>query len=218
MAQADEKFPESLQRAVSLYGEAAALDPQNPLPHLRMARAYLALGDGTKEDPSPWYERGKVAAERALALKEDSADAHFFVAANWGRGVEHLPFWKRSPTIVADLEKHLSRALALDPQHSRALHMMGMLLDRTPGPLRLLLVGKRDQVEDYLKRAVEADADRYAYIRWSLVEFYRDAGLPAKARVQAQALLAMSNPTDRRAWADTYRPAAEALLKNLNAH
>jgi len=212
-AQADEKFPESFQRAVSFYRDASVLDLQNPLPYLRMAKAYLALGDGLKEDQLPWYERGELAAERALALKEGSADAHFYLAANRGKVVKLKPFWKVSPTIVADLEKHLLRAIELDPRHARALHMMGILLDRTPGPLRLLLTGKKEQVEDYLKRAVDADAHSYAYIRWSLAEFYRDAGQLTKARAHAQALLGMSDPTDRRAWVETYRPAAEALLK-----
>lgn len=217
LTQTDDGFPDSFTRALTLYEQAAALDPRNALPSIRMARTCLALGDWLGKDELQWYERGEQAAERALALKEDSAEAHFFLAANRGNVVNLRPFWKVSPTVVADLEKHLLRALELDPRHARALHMMGVLLDETPGPLRLLLAGRKEQVEDYLTRAVEADANRYAYIRWSLVEFYRDAGRPAQTRVQAQALLAMNGPVDRRRWAQKYRPAAEALLKNLAA-
>ena len=198
LTQSDEGFPDAFLRAVALYEKATALDPQNPVPHIQMARACLALGDWLPNGNLPWYERGEKAAELALNLKEDSAEAHFYLAANRGKVVNLRPFWKVSPLIAADLEKHLLRALELDPRHARALHMMGILLDRTPGPLRLLLAGKKDQVEDYLKRAMEADADRYAYIRWSLAEFYRDAGRLAQARVQAQALLAMTHPVDRR--------------------
>ena len=217
LTQTDEGFPDSFTRALALYEQAAALDPRNPLPYVRLARVYLALGDWLGKDKPQWYERGEQAAERAVALKEDSADAHFYLAANRGNVVNLRPFWTVSPTVVADLEKHLLRALELDPRHARALHMMGILLDETPGPLRLLLAGKKEQVESYLTRAVEADATRYTYIRWSLVEFYRDAGRPAQARAQAQALLAMAGPVDRRMWVEKYRPAAEALLKNLAA-
>ncbi|TAL12463.1 MAG: hypothetical protein EPO02_01470 [Nitrospirae bacterium] len=217
LTQTDEGFPDSFTRALTLYEQAASLDPKNPLPHVRMARACLAIGDWLGKDELRWYERGEQAAERALALKEDSAEAHFFLAANRGNVVNLRPFWKVSPTVIADLEKHLLRALELDPRHARALHMMGAVLDETPGPLRLLLAGKKDQVEGYWTRAVEADAGRYAYIRWSLVEFYRDAGRPVQARAQAQALLAMAHPVDRRLWAEKYRPAAEALLKHLAA-
>lgn len=217
LTQTDDGFPDSFTRALTLYEQAAALDPQNLLPYIRAARACLALGDWLGRDRLPWYERGEQAAERVLALKEDSAEGHFLLAANRGNIVNLRPFWKVSPMVVADLEKHLQRALELDPRHARALHMMGVLLDETPGPLRLLLRGRKEQVEGYLTRAVEADANRYAYIRWSLVEFYRDAGRPSQARAQAQALLAMVHPTDRRTWTEEYRPAAESLLKNLAA-
>ena len=218
LTQTDEGFPESYRRALTLYEQAAALDPQNPLPYIRIARECLALGDWLPDGNLPWYERGEHAAARALNLQEDSADAHFYLAANRGNVVNLQPFWRVSPMIVADLEGHLRRALELEPRHARALHMMGILLDQTPGPLRLLLAGKKAQVEGYLKRAVEADADRYAYIRWSLAEFYRDAGRIDQARAQAQALLAMTHPVDRRMWAETYHPLAENLLKVLAAH
>jgi len=217
LTQTDEGFPDSFIRAVSLYEQAMSLDQQNPQPHVRMARACLALGDWLGKDKLQWHERGEQAAERALALKEDSAEAHFYLAANRGNVVNLKPLWKVSPTVVADLEKHLLRALELDPRHARALHMMGVLLDRTPALLRLLLVGKKEQVETYLTRAVEADSNRYAYIRWSLVEWYRDHGNPAQARAQAQAVLAMTHPVDRRQWVEQYRPAAEALLKDSAA-
>ncbi len=217
LTQTDEGFPDSFLRAIALYEQAALLDQQNPLPHVRMARACLALGDWLGKDKLQWHERGEQAAERALVLKEDSAEAHFYLAANRGNVVNLKPFWKVSPTVLSDLEKHLLRALELDPRHARALHMMGVLLNETPGPLRLLLVGKKEQVEDYLTRAVEADSNRYAYIRWSLVEFYRDHGRHAHARAQAQAVLTMNHPVDRRQWVEQYRPAAEALLKDLAA-
>ncbi|MEK6548681.1 MAG: hypothetical protein AABZ51_01155 [Nitrospirota bacterium] len=217
LTQTDDGFPDAFTHALTLYEQAAALDPQNPLPYIRTARACLALGDWLGRDRLPWYERGEQAAERALALKEDSAEAHFLLAANRGNIVNLRPFWKVSPTVVADLEKHLQRALDLDPRHARALHMMGVLLDETPGPLRLFLHGRKEQVEGYLTRAVEADASRYTYIRWSLVEFYRDAGRPAQARAQAQAVLATAGTADRRTWTEKYRPAAEALLRGLAA-
>jgi tetratricopeptide (TPR) repeat protein len=216
LAQADEKFPESLKQAIEVYKQALAVEPQNPLPQIRIARAYLALGDGLEKDVLPWYERGEAAAERALALKEDSAEAHFYLAANRGKAVNMRPFWKVSPGIVAELEKHLLRAIELDPRHSRALHMMAMLLDRTPGPLRMLLTGKKEQVEDYLKRAVAANPG-YAYIEWSAAEYYREAGRSEQARQHAKVVVAMTAPLDRRLWQQQYRPAAEALLKTLAA-
>src|SRR5206468_5530443 len=91
LTQTDEGIPDSFTRAITLYDEAAALDPQNPLPPIRKARACLALGDWQGNNKRQWYERGERAAERALALKGDSADAHFFLAANRGNVVNLQP-------------------------------------------------------------------------------------------------------------------------------
>ena len=214
LVQADEKFPASFEQALSLYRQVISMQPGMVIAYLRIAEVCLALGDGVKDNPRAWYEQGEQAAEKAVNLQESSADAHFLLAANRGNVVNLLPFWKVSPTILADLEKHLLRALALDPRHAGANHMMGMLLYRTPGPLRLLLVGKRDQVEGYLLQSVESDPN-FAAARFDLAKFYQETGRPSHARIQAQAILALTAPTPRRVWMEKYRPAAEALLKNL---
>ena len=216
LLQADEQFPASFEQALSLYRQVPPIQPTMVIAYLRIARVCLALGDGVKDNSRAWYEQGEQAAEKAVTLQESSADAHFLLAANRGNVVNLLPFWKVSPTILADLEKHLLRALALDSRHARANHMMGMLLYRTPGPLRLLLVGKRDQVESYLLQSVESDPN-FAEARFDLAQFYQETGRPSQARTQAQAILALTDPTPRRVWMEKYRPAAEALLKSLPA-
>ena len=214
LLQAEDKFPASFEQALSLYRQVPPMQPETVISYLRVARVCLALGDGVKGNSRAWYEQGEQAAEKAISLQESSADAHFLLAANRGNVVNLLPFWKVSPTIVGDLEKHLLRALALDPRHARANHMMGMLLYRTPGPLRLLLAGKRDQVESYLLRSVESDPN-FAEARLDLARFYQETGRLGQARIQAQAILAMTDPSSRRVWMEKYRPAAEALLKTL---
>ena len=215
LAQNDDAFPESSRQALALYEQAAAMGPRDPRPWIRAARVCLALGDANVDNALAWYERGERAADRALVLKEDSADAHFYLAANRGNAVNLKPFWKVSPGILAELEQHLARALALDSRHAPALHMMGMLLDRAPGALRMLLVGKKEHVEDYLTRAATAGPN-YAYIQWSLAQFYVEKGRSAEAQAQARKVVAMRTPIDHRRWAAEFRPAAVALLKKLS--
>jgi hypothetical protein len=212
----EEKFPQSLEEALTLYRQASTMQPETAAPYMRIAEVYLALGEGVKEKDRSlaWYQKGERAAEEAIRYQEKSADAHFLLAANRGNVVNLLPFWKVSPTIVADLEKHLQRSLALDPGHARANHMMGMLLYRTPGPLRLLLTGKREQVEGYLLRSVESNPSS-ADARLDLAQFYKETGRPAPARTHAEAILAMHDSSSSRAWIEKYRPAAEQLLKSL---
>lgn len=216
LQQDEEKFPQSFEQALSLYRQASAMQPGAAAPYIRIAEVCLALGNGVKEKDKSlaWYRQGEQAAEEAIQHQENSADAHFLLAANRGKAVNLLPFWKVSPTILADLEKHLQRALALDPSHARANHMMGMVLYRTPGPLRLLLTGKRDEAEGYLLRSVESDPNA-PDARLDLAQFYKETGRPAQARIHAEAVLAPHNASPRRARNEKSRPAAEALLKSL---
>jgi tetratricopeptide (TPR) repeat protein len=216
LVRTDANFPESLKQALALYERAIAIDSQAWIPYVRISRVCLGLGDGLRDHKLSWYEQGAQAAEKALGRKEDSADAHFYFAANRGNAVNLLPIWKVSPGVLSELEDHLLRALVLEPNHARANHMMGMLLYRTPGPLRLLMKGKREQVENYLVRSVEADPN-FAEARLDLAQFYKDTGRTDRARAQAQAILTLTDPTPRRSWVEKYRPAAAELLKNLPA-
>jgi len=212
----EEKFPQSLEEALSLYRQASTRQPETAAPSVRIAEVCLALGDGVKENEKSlaWYQQGEHAAEEAIQRQENSADAHFLLAANRGKAVNLLPFWKVSPTIVADLEKHLQRALVLNPDHARANHMMGMVLYRTPGPLRLLLTGKREQVEGFLLRSVELDP-KSAGARLDLARFFQETDRPAKARIHAEAILAMHGSSSSHASIEKYRPLAQQLLKSL---
>jgi hypothetical protein len=177
---------------------------------VKIANAGLELGLSAKEGALSWFQRGEQAARRAVELEPNSAEGYFLIAANRGRAAKLLPVWKVSPTIVGQIEKDLLRALAINPHHARALHMEGMLLYKTPAPLRVFLEGKKSEVERYLTSAVEADPD-YARARLDLAEYYLDENRPAEARTQARAVLALK--TDR---SQRYKPEAEALLRRIS--
>ena len=149
-------------------------------------------------------------------MKENSADAHYYFAANHGHAMDCRPFWKASPVTPATLERHLRRALELEPGHPRALHMMGMILWKVPAPLRLLLTGKRSEVLVYLKRAVAADPE-CAVFRWDLASYYRSTNQPSRAAAEARTILSLEQPTDAWAWRHKYRPRAKKLLEELGA-
>jgi hypothetical protein len=169
----------------------------------RLAQTALEEAERTPDDALAWYDVGKMAAERALALDGGNADANFLLAAHRGQIARRR---LAAPWIVRDLEQLLGRAIATDPRHARALHMMGRLLRDTPGPLRLLLKGSRDEAESYLLRAVQANPG-YAEARVDLAKEYETTGRVREARVQAEAVMAMKG--------SRHRPAAEALLKRL---
>jgi hypothetical protein len=176
---------------------------------VKIAATALDLGTRVEDGALGWFQRGERAARRAVELDPKSADGYFLIAANRGRAAKLLPLWKVSPAIVGRLEKDLLRALAIDPRHARALHMEGMLLYKTPAPLRLLLDGRKSDVERLLTSAVEADPG-FATARLDLAEFYLDQDRPADARAQAKAVLDLTSERAKR-----HKPAAEALLRRI---
>ena len=94
--------------------------------------------------------------------------------------------------------------------------MMGVLLERTPAPLRLSLRGSASDSEEYLLAAIDADPN-FSEARLDLARHYASRRQTAQARAQLQAVVQMKSPTRPRAWREKHRPAAEALLKELPA-
>jgi tetratricopeptide (TPR) repeat protein len=206
---------ESLQRAIALYEEAARLEPSAAEIYVKLADAALAMGAWATGDRQRWYVRGRNAAERAVALDKENPEALFLLAAHTGQ-IARLQKDLGGLLVPRELQRHLSRALALNPRHSRALHMMAMLLRKTPGPLRLLLTGKASEAEKYLLAAIDADPN-FSEARLDLAQYYESEGRVNQARAQAQAIVSMKSPTRPRAWREKHRPAAETLLKTLPA-
>jgi tetratricopeptide (TPR) repeat protein len=206
---------ESVRRAIALYAEAAKLEPNSVEIQLKLADAALTAAAWTSGDRLRWYQLGKTAAERAVALDPNDADALFMLAATRGQ-IASLQKNLGGVLVPQELERLLSRALALNPQHARALHMMGVLLERTPAPLRLLLKGSASDAEKYLVAAIEADPN-FSEARLDLARYYASRRQTSQARAQLQAILQMKSPTRPRAWREKHRPAAEVLLKELPA-
>jgi tetratricopeptide (TPR) repeat protein len=206
---------ESTQRAIALYQEAAKLEPNSVDIQLKLADAALTAAAWTSGDQLRWYQLGKTAAERAVALDERDADAVFLLAAHRGQ-IARVQKDLGGLVVPRELERLLLRALALNPRHARALHMMGLLLERTPAPLRLFLKGSASEAEKYLVAAIEADPN-FSEARLDLARHYVSRRQTGQARAQLQAVLQMKSPTSPRAWREKHRPAAAVLLSELPA-
>jgi TolB-like protein/Flp pilus assembly protein TadD len=130
---------DAIEKAFQYLQEAAKEDPGFALPHAGLADAYLVLGFSGLVPPSEAWPAARAAAERALELDPDLADAHvslgyvkLFQDWDWGGAGERL---ERAVTLspnasavhqwyalhldmqgrFAEAEREIDRARALDP-------------------------------------------------------------------------------------------------------
>jgi DNA-binding winged helix-turn-helix (wHTH) protein/Tfp pilus assembly protein PilF len=110
-----------LNRALTLFRQAIALDPDYALAHAGLASTYLLLGQSILSTPIPKDEAmplARQAAERALVQDEEVAEAW----AVLGRvKMEYERDWDGA-------EADLAQAIALNPNSLEALSVYGMFL------------------------------------------------------------------------------------------
>jgi tetratricopeptide (TPR) repeat protein len=95
----------------------------------RAAGAWIALGKRFPDDaPDPGrlaaYREAEAYARRAIAARPDGADGHFMLAQAIARG--SLGRSRRERVAVAEeIRREALRAIALDPRHDGAYHVLG---------------------------------------------------------------------------------------------
>jgi tetratricopeptide (TPR) repeat protein len=109
---------DGLRAAIATFERAARLDPAFARAYAGLADAHLQLGDYRYVAPRDAYPRAREAAERALALEPDLAEAH--ASLGW---VRCLFDWDEAGARAA-----FERALALDPRYPVAYHFYGFCL------------------------------------------------------------------------------------------
>jgi Tfp pilus assembly protein PilF len=114
----ERRTPDSLRRAIDLFGRAIAEDPDYAEAYAGLANSYLLLREYSVMPEPEAYQKARQAAERALALDPRLADAHaalafvtFFWTRDWARGLQGF-----------------ERAIALDPGCASAWHWYGTAL------------------------------------------------------------------------------------------
>src|SRR5690606_6934377 len=98
---------ESLQQARGCFEHALDLDPSFAAAWTALADTFLVLGRPSALPPAEAYPRARAAAERALAIDDELAEAHASLATSLA---DHYWDW-------ATAEKHYRRAIELNPSY-----------------------------------------------------------------------------------------------------
>ena len=137
----------SVRKSIELFDEALSLDPQYALAHVGMADSYCVLG-WAYDRPSDTFPKARAAAEKALAIDPDFAEAYPAI------GFVRLVYdWD-----AAGAKKAFDSAIALDPVYAKAHHWYTMYL---------LLTGRPDEGLASARQARKLDPGSLM-INWSV--------------------------------------------------
>jgi adenylate cyclase len=134
---ANQRSEDALERAAEYYQQAIAIDPQYALAYVGLADTYIAPRHGA---PAPRFERARDLVTTALALDSTLAEAH--TAMGWIR------MWYDRDWSAA--ERHLQRAMALDPGYLWAQQWYGAYLTAVGRVDQYLVASRRAQQLDPL--------------------------------------------------------------------
>jgi tetratricopeptide (TPR) repeat protein len=209
----DQQTPADLERELNSLVLDGSADSKDLNLLLRLSGLYLDLGYGVyveREKKLAAFQEGARIAQKALDLRESSADAHFLYAANLGSAVE-LQGLVTAALTIQQLKSHVHRVLELDERHAQAHHMLGRMYEELPW----VLGGDQKAAVEHLKKAVSLDG-RYAPGRLDLAKWYMNHGQKSEA-VKELTLVVATPPLKKRwIWERIYRPEAQALLEQMD--
>lgn len=108
---------EGMRRAIGLFTEAVAEDPQYAKAYVGLADAYNLVSQYTPLPADESYPKAKAAAERAIALDPGNGGAYAALAFN-------VFYWQRD---AARSVKLFEKAVALEPNNARAHHWYALV-------------------------------------------------------------------------------------------
>ncbi len=212
--------------ALREYQAAIALDSGSALAFAMASKTAVDLGESATpgSDQNVFYQQGESYARRAVALDSTSADNWFHLARALGRAALSKGVRERVRYAV-EIRECALHALALNPDHPGALHVLGMWnaeVKRLNGfslffARRFLgggILGKANWADArrLLEKAVALDPDRLSH-HLDLAGIYASMGETDSALREYQFVLAATVQTDVND--PIYKAQASAALKRL---
>ncbi len=155
------------------------------------------------------FEKGQALGERAVALDDRSADAHFALFCNLGEILRIDGEVSLSSVFgFRRMMKELDRTLELSPQHLDALSARGTLLVRLP----LVLGGDPDKGEKILEQVIQREPQA-VNARLSLAKSYCGRGRHHDAVTLASEALSLAVALKR----TDFIPEATNVVAQLRA-
>jgi DNA-binding winged helix-turn-helix (wHTH) protein len=141
------RTPDALNKAVDAFTQAIVRDANYAPAYVGLADCYNLLREYTLMPPNEAYPRALAAAQRAVALDDQSSEAHASLAFAIFYGT-----WD-----AAGAEREFRRAIELDRGNAVAHHWYATFLSTTDRHLEALAEINRAQMLDPTSKAIVAD-------------------------------------------------------------
>lgn len=214
--------------ALAHFESALRVDSMSYEANWRAARALIDIGKQTPDERKSaardsLYAQAERYARRAVTANPDGADGHFILSAAIGRA-SLTKGKKERVQRAAEIRSEALRAIALDPDHDGAYHVLGRWhaeIMRLSGIQRFFAKSflggaifneaSWDKAVENMSKAVSL-APQNIYHRYDLAEIYVDRKEYTKAREQLARIaeLPVKDVMD-----PTYKEEAAALLKSI---
>lgn len=205
--------PARIDQARDLLEAAIARDGNTDAATLvTLSRVWFLFAENrarTEEARLNAYERGRAAAQQAIAKAPGSAEAHLWLAVNLGSWA-NVKGLVRSLLTLRTIRQEVDTVLRLDPNNVDGNIMAGSLYRELP----VLLGGDPALAEQHFKKAQALDP-HLTGVGIELALLYSNTGRIGEARRELQGVLDEPAPTDRSRWLLKETPRARAMLESL---
>jgi tetratricopeptide (TPR) repeat protein len=178
----------------------------------KLARACYWLGGHVPPaERRKQYERGIVAAKRAVDIDAARPEGHFWLAANMGTLAESFG-WRTGLRYRRPVKQELETVLLIDPSYGEGLadRALGRWYLKVPG----LFGGSKKKSVEHLQRALKYDATAAAS-HFFLAETYLAMDRREEARQELQRVLDAPVHPDWVPEVGEFKQRARALLATL---
>jgi tetratricopeptide (TPR) repeat protein len=183
---ADRERVQSAVDAAAVWDARVTNDPKDFESLWKLARACYWLGGHVAPDNRRQeFERGIAAAQKAVALRADRPEGHFWMAANMGAMAESFGL-RAGIKYRSPVKKALETVLMLDPgfQDGSADRALGRWYLKVPR----LFGGSKDKSVEHLQRSLKYDPTSLASL-YFLAETYAEMDRRDDARREAQKVI-----------------------------
>lgn len=181
-----------LEASISKTEGLLAARPDDPALVLRLARGWVRWGErqSVKKERLKYFFKAEERCRRAIALKPDEADAHFWLGVAMGRRGQTQGIL-RSLFLVSPIRKEMAEVLRIDPSHGGAHHVLGEIFRQLPG----FAGGDKEAAARELEEAIRVDPDHTSHYP-ALAKAYLSLGEKEKARAVLMKALEVKSPSD----------------------